>query len=167
MRLRIAGIIVLLYAQPLTRVVRLTIDDVLHDGGTWCSCDSGNRPHPIPAPVALPLLQEYIAGRANMTTATNPASRWLFPGRRAGQPMPVPTTCPHPGNEVGVPAAAARGAAIRQQLLEMPVPRRRRRSGLPPRSPPPGYRPGRRHLEPIRRRRPRTAAIRKPGEEDS
>ncbi|WP_146178493.1 hypothetical protein [Nonomuraea fuscirosea] len=31
-RLRVAGIIVLLYAQPLTRVVRLTVDEVLRDG---------------------------------------------------------------------------------------------------------------------------------------
>ncbi|MGV9307445.1 hypothetical protein ACWDLG_29070, partial [Nonomuraea sp. NPDC003727] len=30
--LRVAGIIVLLYAQPLTRVVRLTTDDLLRDG---------------------------------------------------------------------------------------------------------------------------------------
>jgi hypothetical protein len=31
-RLRVAGVIVLLYAQPLTRIVRLTVDDVLRDG---------------------------------------------------------------------------------------------------------------------------------------
>ncbi|AZS76862.1 hypothetical protein DDE74_35460 [Streptomyces lydicus] len=54
-------------------------------------------------------------------TATNPASCWLFPGRRAAQPF-------HPDHlsalldEVGVPTAAARGAAIRQQLLELPGP---------------------------------------------
>ena len=113
MRLRIAGIIVLLYAQPLTRVVRLTIDDVLHDGETTL-LRLGEPASPISAPVAS-LLQEYIAGRASMTTATNPASRWLFPGRRAGQPC-------RPGHlsallgKVGVPASAARGAAIRQQL---------------------------------------------------
>ncbi|MFE2043791.1 hypothetical protein ACFXAZ_23240 [Streptomyces sp. NPDC059477] len=34
MRLRVASVIVLLYAQPLTRIVRLTVDDVFHDGGT-------------------------------------------------------------------------------------------------------------------------------------
>lgn len=119
MRLRIAGIIVLLYAQPLTRVVRLTIDDVLHDGETTL-LRIGEPASPIPAPVAS-LLQEYIAGRANMTTATNPASRWLFPGRRAGQPC-RPDHLSALLGKVGVPAAAARGAAIRQQLLEMPAP---------------------------------------------
>ncbi|WP_328840475.1 hypothetical protein [Streptomyces europaeiscabiei] len=30
--LRVAGVVVPLYAQPLTRIVRLTVDDVVHDG---------------------------------------------------------------------------------------------------------------------------------------
>ena len=56
-----------------------------------------------------------------MNTATNPASRWLFPGRRASQPF-RPDHLSVLLNEIGVPAAAARGAAIRQQLLDMPAP---------------------------------------------
>ncbi|MEH0638882.1 hypothetical protein QBA35_37590 [Streptomyces bottropensis] len=51
----------------------------------------------------------------------NPASRWLFPGRRAGQPF-RPDYLSALLNEIGVPVAAARGAAIRQQLLELPAP---------------------------------------------
>ncbi|WP_222109688.1 hypothetical protein [Streptomyces cupreus] len=57
----------------------------------------GEPASPAPAPVAS-LLLEHIADRDNMNTATNPASRGFSP------------------------AAAARGAAIRQQLLEMPIP---------------------------------------------
>ncbi|TJZ98839.1 hypothetical protein FCI23_48010 [Actinacidiphila oryziradicis] len=56
-----------------------------------------------------------------MNTATNPASPWLFPGRWAGQPA-RPDHLSALLNVVGVPAAAARGAAIRQQLLELPGP---------------------------------------------
>ena len=56
-----------------------------------------------------------------MATATNPASRWLFPGRRPGQPC-RPDHLSALLGKVGVLAAAARGAAIRQQLLEMPAP---------------------------------------------
>ncbi|MFI5649279.1 protein kinase [Kitasatospora sp. NPDC051705] len=44
-------------------------------------------------PANAALLLAYIADRGNMNTATDQASRWLFPGRRAGQP--APTTCPH------------------------------------------------------------------------
>jgi hypothetical protein len=103
----------------LTRVVRLTIDDVLHDGET-ALLRFGEPASPIPAPVASPL-REYIAGCANMTTATNPASRWLFPGRRAGRPCRAEHLSALLG-QAGVPASAARGAAIRQQLLKMPAP---------------------------------------------
>lgn len=45
----------------------------------------GDPPSPVPEPVAS-LLLNYIATRDNMNTATNRASRWLFPGRRADQP---------------------------------------------------------------------------------
>ncbi|WP_328730734.1 hypothetical protein OHT20_00400 [Streptomyces caniferus] len=34
MRLRVAGVIVLLYAQPVSRIVRLSVDDVIRDGDT-------------------------------------------------------------------------------------------------------------------------------------
>lgn len=119
MRLRVAGVIVLLYAQPVSRIVRLSVDDVIRDGDTVL-LRLGEPASPTPAPVAA-LLLEHIANRDNMNTATNPASPWLFPGRRAGQPF-RPDHLSALLNEVGVPAAAARGAAIRQQLLELPAP---------------------------------------------
>ncbi|MER5972968.1 hypothetical protein ABT112_25095 [Streptomyces sp. NPDC002055] len=119
MRLRVAGVIVLLYAQPLTRIVQLTVDDVLHDGETTL-LRLGEPASPVPAPAAA-LLLAYIADRDNMNTATNQASRWLFPGRRAGRPA-RPDHMSSLLGEIGIPVAAARGAAIRQQLLELPAP---------------------------------------------
>jgi hypothetical protein len=71
-------------------------------------------------PAAARLL-EHVTNRGNMNTATNPASRWLFPGRRSGQPL-GPNHLSALLNKVGIPIAAARGAAIRQQLLELPAP---------------------------------------------
>ncbi|MGP3965760.1 hypothetical protein ACTWPT_58440 [Nonomuraea sp. 3N208] len=117
-RLGVAGIIVLLYAQPLTRIVRLTVDDLVHEGEA-VFLRLGEPPSPVPAPVAS-LRLDYVAARDNMNTATNRASRWLFPGRRAHQPC-RPDHLSELLNEIGIPAAA-RGAAIRQQLLEMPAP---------------------------------------------
>ncbi|WP_311314999.1 hypothetical protein [Streptomyces naphthomycinicus] len=67
------------------------------------------------------LLPEHIANRDHMDTAAHRDSRWLFPGRRVGRPY-------RPGhlsgllNKAGVPGAAARSAAIRQQPLELPAP---------------------------------------------
>ncbi|MDX3613141.1 hypothetical protein OG920_03080 [Streptomyces europaeiscabiei] len=109
----------LLYAQPLTRIVRLTVDDVVHDGEAVL-LRLGEPASPVPEPAAS-LLLDYIADRDHMNTATNQASPWLFPGRRAGQPF-RPDHLSALLNEIGVPVAAARGAAIRQQLLEMPAP---------------------------------------------
>lgn len=85
LRSRVAAAIVLLYAQPVSRIVRLTIDDVLHDGDQVL-LRLGQPPSPVPAPVA-DLLDAWIPSRDNMNTATNHGSRWLFPGRRAGQPL--------------------------------------------------------------------------------
>ncbi|MFD4949443.1 hypothetical protein ACFWNT_44935 [Streptomyces sp. NPDC058409] len=79
----------------------------------------GEPASPVSEPAAS-LLLDYIADRDNMNTATNQASPWLFPGRGAGQPF----RSDHLSallNEIGVPVAAARDAAIRQQLLEMPA----------------------------------------------
>ncbi|MEV5432792.1 hypothetical protein [Streptomyces sp. NPDC052701] len=116
--LRVVGVIVLLYVQPLTRIVQLTVDDVLHEGGITL-LQLGEPASPVPVLVAA-LLLAYIADRDNLNTATNQASRWLFPGRRAGQPTRPDHLSALPG-EIGVPVAAARGAAIRQQLLELPA----------------------------------------------
>ncbi|UYQ60669.1 hypothetical protein [Streptomyces peucetius] len=102
-----------------SHVVRLTIDDVIRDDDTML-LRLGEPPSPVPAPVAA-LLLEHITNRGNMNTATNPASRWLFPGRRSGQPL-GPNHLSTLLNKVGIPIAAARGAAIRQQLLELPAP---------------------------------------------
>jgi hypothetical protein len=51
-----------------------------------------------------------------MNTATNPESHWLFPGRRAKQPM-HPETLARLVNKLGVPTRTARTAAIHQHVL--------------------------------------------------
>jgi hypothetical protein len=119
LRPRVAGVIVLLYAQPLSRIVRLTIDDVLRDGDQVL-LRLGQPPSPVPTPFAR-LLLTWIDERDNMNTATNPNSRWLFPGRRAGQPM-HPRSLAGLVNKLGVPTSPGRTAAIRQHVLEMPAP---------------------------------------------
>ena len=119
LRSRVAAAIVLLYAQPLSRVVRLTVDDVIYDGDQIL-LRLGEPPSPVPAPVA-DLLLSWIDNRDNMNTATNRHSRWLFPCRRAGQPM-QPDALAALDNDLGIPTVAGRASAIRQHVLEMPAP---------------------------------------------
>ncbi|MFD5090277.1 hypothetical protein ACFWMR_06725 [Amycolatopsis thailandensis] len=113
------GRIALLYAQPLSRIVRLTVDDLIRDGDQVL-LRLGEPPSPVPAPVAE-LLLAWIAQRDNMNTATNPNSRWLFPGRRAGQPM-HPRTLGMLVTGLGVPTTTGRTAAIEHHVLTMSAP---------------------------------------------
>jgi hypothetical protein len=67
----------LLYAQPLTRILTLTLDGVLRDDG-GVTIRLGEPPAPVPEPFAS-LLLRHARRRLNLTTAP---ARWLFPGRR-------------------------------------------------------------------------------------
>jgi hypothetical protein len=102
LRTRVAACLLLLYAQPIARLVRLTIDDIhTHNGETRLRL--GTPASPVPEPFAA-MLHELANNRANMNTATNPHCRWLFPGHRAGQPLTPGTlakqlqahSCPSP-----------------------------------------------------------------------
>ncbi|GAA4616069.1 hypothetical protein GCM10023195_71230 [Actinoallomurus liliacearum] len=54
-------------------------------------------------------------------SATNSNARWLFPGRRAGQPLNNGTMLQQLRDH-GFPAQAARTAALRQLALQAPAP---------------------------------------------
>jgi len=74
----------LLYAQPLSRILHLTAEDLVRDddGQTWLRL--GDPPSPVPPPFDA-LLRQLAASRHDHVPA-NHASSWLFPGRHAGQP---------------------------------------------------------------------------------
>jgi hypothetical protein len=138
---RVVGLLILLYAQPLTRIVRLTIDDITTDDGTTddgtkdsdeaLPLDSQHRPPGValairlgdpPAPIPAPfdqLVRDYLAARPNLTTATNRDSRWLFPGRRAGQPL-HPTSIRLRLQRLQIPNLDSRSRALREILLQAP-----------------------------------------------
>lgn len=119
LRTRVAALLVLLYAQPLVRIARLTLEDLTTaDNQTFLRL--GDPPSPVPEPVAA-LLFALADQRTNMRTATNPAARWLFPGRRAGQPLSEGTLAPLL-RQLGVPTTLGRVAAIRQLVLQAPAP---------------------------------------------
>jgi hypothetical protein len=116
---RVAAILLLLYAQPITRISRLTIDHVTTgDDGVWITFDAD--PVPVPEPFA-DVVRRHLHARPNMMTASNQGSTWLFPGYRPGQPL-------HPGHlmsklrDSGIHLLGARNAALREFVLEMPPP---------------------------------------------
>ncbi|ROP37292.1 hypothetical protein [Saccharothrix texasensis] len=115
-RPRVAACLMLLYAQPASRIVRLTTDDVLCDGDQVL-VRLGEPPSPVPEPVGDLLL--HLAGHHH--NPNDSGSRWLFPGTRAGQPLHARTLLPLI-RQLGVPAQATRVAALRQLVLQAPAP---------------------------------------------
>ncbi|MCC4314811.1 hypothetical protein [Streptomyces malaysiensis] len=119
LRIRVAASFVLLFAQPLTRIVRLTTDDILDDG-QQLHLRLGDPPSPLPEPVA-DLVLNYLRSLPAHTLAVNLSTHWLFPGRRPSQPM-NPATLLGPLRDLGVPAQRARTSAIRHLVLQAPAP---------------------------------------------
>ena len=120
LRTRVAACLALLFAQPPGRIVRLTISDIIRGEDGQVLLRLGDPPAPVPEPFAAMLLQ-LAASRQNMNTATNPDSRWLFPGRRAAQPL-HPATLTALLGEFGLPTRAALTATLRQLVLQAPAP---------------------------------------------
>ncbi|MFG3383349.1 hypothetical protein [Streptomyces sp. NPDC047999] len=117
--LPVLAALVLLYAQPVSRIVRLTIDDVTDDE-TTDTVQLGDPPSPLPEPVAV-LMRAYIQSRQHLPYASSRSSQWLFPGRQPGQPM-NPVSLQVHLREIGVPPQRGRTSAIRQLVLQAPAP---------------------------------------------
>ncbi|MFJ1550149.1 hypothetical protein [Streptomyces sp. NPDC088246] len=81
---RVAGLLVLLYAQNASGIHRLTTDRVTKDGDSVL-LSLGERPIRLPAPLDA-LMLDLIAARAPHTVLQH-ESDWIFPGRSAGQPI--------------------------------------------------------------------------------
>ena len=114
---RVIGLLILLYAQSLSRITRLTIDDItIADGEMLIRL--GDPSAPVPAPFDQ-IISHYLAARPNLTTATNRDSRWLFPGRRAGQPL-HPTSIRSRLQRLEIPNLNGRSRALREMLLQAP-----------------------------------------------
>lgn len=121
LRTRVAGALVLLYAQPVARIVRLRVDDIQATGEQML-LRIGDPPVPVPPPIDT-LIGEYLRHRPNLNTAANPETDcpWLFPGRRPGQPM-HPTTMVDTLQQAGINPGAARVRAIRDLVTQIPPP---------------------------------------------
>jgi hypothetical protein len=79
LRDRVAGCLLLVFAQPVTRLARLTADDV-EDHTRPVRLRLGPEPLELPEPLGT-LVAELKQQRPGLaSTATTNASRWLFPG---------------------------------------------------------------------------------------
>ncbi|WP_298461375.1 recombinase XerD [uncultured Cellulomonas sp.] len=116
---RAAGVLLLLYAQPLVRVAALRTTDVeTRDDGLHLRL--GKHPTPVPAPFA-DLLAAHLNNRPNLNTGAGPDSPWLFPSTRAGQHL-HPNTIMDRIRDLGVNLRGARNRALADLVTEVPPP---------------------------------------------
>jgi site-specific recombinase XerD len=116
---RVAAVLLLLYAQPLTRIAQLTAEQITANAdGVSIRFDTDLVP--VPEPFAN-LVCRHLQARPNMMTASNQGSAWLFPGYRPGQPL-HPHYLMRKLRDSGIHLLGARNAALRELVLEMPPP---------------------------------------------
>lgn len=115
---RVAGSLLLLYAQPLVRVVNLRLEQVLvSPAGMYL--DLGGTPAPVPGPFA-DMLREHINRRPNLRTA-NADNPWIFPSTRAGEHLHT-VTVTNRLRTLGIDLLGARNAALRELVSQVPAP---------------------------------------------
>src|SRR5699024_4505004 len=114
---RIAGTLLLLYAQPLVRVVTLTTDAIAESKGGM-EIELGRHPVNVPEPFAT-LVRQHRDTRPNLRTAAGPGSPWLFPSTLAGRHL-HPNTVMDRLRDLGINLLGARNRAIGELVLECP-----------------------------------------------
>ncbi|MDP3950311.1 recombinase XerD [Microbacterium sp.] len=114
---RVAGMLLLLYAQPLVKVVTFPTS-IIDDSDTGMSIVLGQQPTDVPEPFASHL-REHLASRPNLRTGAGPGSRWLFPSTLAGRHL-HPNTVMDRLRDLGVNLLGARNRAIGELVLECP-----------------------------------------------
>jgi hypothetical protein len=116
---RIAGLLVVLYAQPTARISRLTTSHI-ETSGTQITIRFGQAPITLPGPVAG-LIRQFLAGpRGHAATGAGKPSPWLFPGGQPGRPV----SAGHLGQrlkDIGIQPGPTRSTALFQLATELPA----------------------------------------------
>lgn len=116
---RVVGTLVVLYAQPVARIARLTLKDINDQTAPLTIC-FGKDDIEIPEPLAGFMRQLPWRRQIGPSGTVAQASRWLFPGRQAGLPI-HPATLARRLRALGLDTRATRHAALLQLAGEVPA----------------------------------------------
>lgn len=114
---RVAGLLVLLYAQPMATLVEMTVDQVIRSEGIYL------RLGPIPLHLPEPLddlvvrLVEEHSGQALITRRER--STWLFPGAQPGKHISYIRMVTHL-HQIGIHGRPTRAAALLDLCAQLP-----------------------------------------------
>jgi hypothetical protein len=116
---RVAGCLLLLYGQPLSRIAAMTTSQVTRrSDGTFLSL--GRHDVLIPGPLADAVLQLITDGRAYRGVGSPAATTWLFPGHLPGRPI-TPATLGERLRAIGIYAKTGRRAALLDLAAQIPA----------------------------------------------
>ncbi|WP_179272949.1 MULTISPECIES: recombinase XerD [unclassified Rhodococcus (in: high G+C Gram-positive bacteria)] len=114
---RVAGILLLLYAQPMVKIAALRTDQIsAGTDGLWIAL--GTEPAPVPEHFAA-LLRQHIPSRATRLTGAD--TGWLFPSVRTGRHL-HPNTLMDRLRAVGINLRGARATSLRTLVTQVPPP---------------------------------------------
>ena len=116
---RVAGALLLLYGQHLSRISALTTDQITRHGDD-VHLHLGPDPIRLPNPLATLTARLIQAGRPHVGVGSPQRSTWLFPGGLPGRPL----TAAQLGRRLralGIPAITGRRAALTQLGAHLPA----------------------------------------------
>jgi hypothetical protein len=115
---RVAGSFVLLYGQQLSRIARMTRDQI-HDRGNTLSVRFGTADTELADPLAGFVHTQLDTPRRHASLAA-PDSNWLFPGHLPAQPI-TPARLGERLGRLGIDSQAAHRAAMLQLATTVPA----------------------------------------------
>ena len=116
---RVAGCLVLLYGQQLSRIVAITVDQISTDDGE-VHLRLGSDHVVLPEPLGGLTLRLRSAGRRYVGAGTPTTSAWLFPGHLPGRALSAQQLGQRLSN-LGIDARAGRRSALVHLAARMPA----------------------------------------------
>jgi hypothetical protein len=117
---RVSGILLLLYAQPLTKIAALQTAAVTSANGEM-RISLGQEPIPVPQPFA-DMLSRHMRNRPHLRTAGGVVpTPWLFPSIRPGWHLD-PQMVMKRLRSLGIDLLGARNTALQSLVVEVPPP---------------------------------------------
>ena len=116
---RVAGCLVLIYGQQLSRITTLTRDQIHHRDDTL-TLRLGSDPLVVPEPLAQLIRDLTEHGRTHVGVGAPAHTPWLFPGHHPGRPL----TAAHLGvrlRRLGIDGRAGRRAALTHLAAQLPA----------------------------------------------
>jgi hypothetical protein len=117
---RLAGLLVLLYAQGVTAISRMTAGQVQASGDGTVRLQLGRAPVRLPEPAASIALAVAANRKGHATIGAARPSPWLFPGGQPGQPISSARLTLRL-DALGISPRQARSTALFQLAAEVPA----------------------------------------------